>query len=82
MKPRVAVIGNGSWATALVKLLCNNLTEVNWFVRKQEDVEYISKFHHNPRYLSSVEFAPKSLKLFSDLEKCIHESDIIVLAVP
>src|ERR1035437_6646784 len=82
MKPRVAVIGNGSWATALVKLLCNNLTEVNWFVRKPEDAEYIGKYNHNPRYLSSVEFAPNSLKLFSDLDKCIQSSDIIVLAVP
>ena len=82
MKEKVAVIGNGSWATALVKILCNNVEQVNWFVRKQEDVEYINKYNHNPRYLSSVEFAPKSLKLFSDLEKCIQESDFIVLAVP
>lgn len=82
MKEKIAVIGTGSWATALVKLLGNNISEVNWFVRKTEDAEYIGKYNHNPRYLSSVEFASKSLKLFSDLNKCIEASDIIVLAVP
>lgn len=82
MAQSVAVIGTGSWATALVKLLCNNVEGVNWFVRKEEDATYIGKYNHNPRYLSSVEFAPKSLNLFSDLNKCIESSDIIVLAVP
>lgn len=82
MSTRVGVIGNGSWATALVKLLGNNVKEVNWYIRKKEDADYIAKFHHNPRYLSSVEFAPGSLKLFSDLNACIKESDLIVLAVP
>jgi len=82
MGVKVAVIGNGSWATALVKLLGNNVKEVNWYIRKKEDADYISKFNHNPRYLSSVEFAPGSLKLFSDLNNCIEASDIIVLAVP
>src|SRR6202008_3691611 len=82
MKPRVAVIGTGSWATALVKLLGNNVTEVNWYVRNAEDAVFIGKYHRNPRYLSSVEFAPKSLKLFSELNTCIKDSDIIVLAVP
>lgn len=82
MSIKVGVIGNGSWATALVKLLGNNLKETNWFIRKKEDADYISKFHHNPRYLSSVEFTPGTLKLFSDLNKCIESSDIIVLAVP
>ncbi|MGZ3862700.1 MAG: NAD(P)H-dependent glycerol-3-phosphate dehydrogenase [Bacteroidia bacterium] len=82
MAQTVAVIGTGSWATALVKLLCNNVERVNWFVRKEEDAIYIGKYNHNPRYLSSVEFAPESLNLFSDLNNCIQSSDIIVLAVP
>lgn len=82
MSRKVAVIGNGSWATALVKLLENNLKEINWYIRKTEDVEYISKYHHNPRYLSSVEFTPGLLKIHSDITNCIAESDIIILAVP
>lgn len=80
--PKVAVIGNGSWATALVKLLANNGKPVHWYIRKPDDAGYIAKFHHNPRYLSSVEFAPGSLKLYSDLVTCVEEADILILAIP
>jgi glycerol-3-phosphate dehydrogenase (NAD(P)+) len=82
MQKRVAVIGSGSWATALVKLLSNNLQEVNWFMRSEDDCKYVKQNLHNPRYLSSVQFNENKLKLFSDVEACIKNADIIVLAVP
>jgi glycerol-3-phosphate dehydrogenase (NAD(P)+) len=82
MQSRVAVIGSGSWATALVKLLSNNLQEVNWFLRNADDCNYVKQNLHNPRYLSSVQFDEHKLKLFSDVEICIKNADIVVLAVP
>ena len=82
MQKRVAVIGSGSWATALVKLLSNNLQEVNWFMRSEDDCKYVKQNLHNPRYLSSVQFDKNKLKLFYDVEACIKNADIIVLAVP
>jgi glycerol-3-phosphate dehydrogenase (NAD(P)+) len=82
MQTRVAVIGSGSWATALVKLLSNNLQEVNWFMRNADDCEYVKQNLHNPRYLSLVQFNENKLKLFSDVEACIKNVDVIVLAVP
>ena len=82
MQTRVAIIGSGSWATALVKLVSNNVDRVNWFVRNPDDCSYIMHNRHNPRYLSSVQFDENKLKLFSDVEACIQNSDIIVLAVP
>ena len=82
MQKHVAVIGSGSWATALVKLLSNNLQEVNWFMRSEDDCKYVMQNLHNPRYLSSVQFNENKLKLFSDVEACIKNADIIVLAVP
>jgi glycerol-3-phosphate dehydrogenase (NAD(P)+) len=82
MQKQVAVIGSGSWATALVKLLSNNLQEVNWFMRSEDDCKYVVQNLHNPRYLSSVQFNENKLKLFSDVEACIKNADIIVLAVP
>jgi len=82
MQKRVAVIGSGSWATALVKLLSNNLQEVNWFMRNDDDCKYVKQNLHNPRYLSSVQFNENKLKLFSDVKTCIQNADIIVLAVP
>jgi len=82
MQKRVAVIGSGSWATALVKLLSNNLQEVNWFMRSEDDCNYVKQNLHNPRYLSSVQFNENKLKLFSDVEACIKNANIVVLAVP
>ncbi|HKC69624.1 MAG TPA: NAD(P)H-dependent glycerol-3-phosphate dehydrogenase [Bacteroidia bacterium] len=82
MQKRIAVIGSGSWATALVKLVSNNLQEVNWFMRSEDDCIYVKQNLHNPRYLSSVQFNENKLKLFSDVEACIKNADIIVLAVP
>jgi glycerol-3-phosphate dehydrogenase (NAD(P)+) len=79
---KIAVIGGGSWATALVKILCNNCEQVNWWIRSHDDREHIRKFHHNPKYLASVEFQEKSLKIFDDIETMVHESDFLILAVP
>ena len=45
---QIAVIGGGSWATALVKILCNNSKNVGWWVRSKETADYINKYHHNP----------------------------------
>jgi glycerol-3-phosphate dehydrogenase (NAD(P)+) len=82
MQKSVAVIGSGSWATALVKLLSNNLQEINWFMRSEDDCKYVKQNLHNPRYLSSVQFNENKLKLFFDVEACIKNADIVVLAVP
>jgi glycerol-3-phosphate dehydrogenase (NAD(P)+) len=52
--PRIAMIGSGSWATALAKLFLNNCPSINWFIRKEEDIAYFNAYKTNPRYLSSV----------------------------
>jgi glycerol-3-phosphate dehydrogenase (NAD(P)+) len=78
----IAVIGGGSWATALMKMLCNNCERVNWWVRNKETAEYISKFHHNPSYISSVEFEAKKINVSADLKKVISGSDVLIMAVP
>lgn len=78
----IAVIGSGSWATAIVKILCNNCKTVNWYFRNPEDISYIEQYKHNPRYLSSVNFDTAQLRLSSNLQQTIDESDIVILAVP
>lgn len=78
----IAVIGGGSWATALVKMLCNNVEKVNWWVRSKETVEHIQKYKHNPNYLSSVEFNTNKLSLGFEIKEILSASDIIILAVP
>ena len=79
---KIAVIGGGSWATALVKMLCNNCENVGWWVRNKETADYIQKYHHNPNYLSSVEFDIKKLSVTSDLKKLIAGADVLIMAIP
>lgn len=78
----VGVIGGGSWATALVKILCNNMEKVNWFVRNQEAVDHILKYKHNPTYLQSVEFNTDIIQLSSNLHEVISQSDVLIIATP
>jgi glycerol-3-phosphate dehydrogenase (NAD(P)+) len=79
---KIAVIGGGSWATALVKILCNNVPVVNWWMRNDDAVEHIHKFKHNPNYLQSVEFDLEKINVSSDLQAIIGGSDIIIIATP
>ena len=78
---KVSVLGGGSWATAIVKLLTNNI-EVSWWHRSQEAVFYIKEFHHNPKYLQSVEFDLNKLYLSNNIEKVISNGDVIIVAIP
>jgi glycerol-3-phosphate dehydrogenase (NAD(P)+) len=77
-----AVIGSGSWGTALVKLLCNHSAKVNWYVRNSEHIEYIEKYKHNPKYLSSVDFNTEKLNISNNVSDLIATSDVIILAIP
>ncbi|MBN1598886.1 MAG: NAD(P)H-dependent glycerol-3-phosphate dehydrogenase [Bacteroidales bacterium] len=79
---RIAVLGGGSWATAIVKLLLNNTDQLNWYIRNEEDVKFIKKYHHNPKYLTSVELEISKINLFSDIQKAIESSDVLIIAIP
>jgi glycerol-3-phosphate dehydrogenase (NAD(P)+) len=79
---RIGVIGNGSWATALVKMLTDNQHHVNWWIRKSASIELLKKRRHNPNYLPSAYFDVSLLHPDTDVEKIVADSDLIVLAVP
>ena len=79
---KIAVLGGGSWATALVKILSNNTTELLWWMRNQDAVNYIKETKHNPNYLSSVPINTEIVNVTSDLKTACEQADIIVLAVP
>ena len=80
--PRIAMIGSGSWATALAKLFLNNTSTINWFIRKEEDVTYFNTYKTNPRYLSSVEFETEKITFYTSISECVKDSDYLVLAIP
>lgn len=79
---KFAVIGGGSWATAIAKMLCVNLSEISWYMRNETAIEHIKTYKHNPNYLSSVEFDTKKLKLTSDINQAIAYADYIIFAIP
>ena len=81
-KPKFAVFGGGSWATAIVKMLCENLDEVGWYMRNETALEHIKKDKHNPNYLSSVEFDVSKLKLSNDINEMVNYADYLIFVIP
>ncbi|MDX6180776.1 NAD(P)H-dependent glycerol-3-phosphate dehydrogenase [Flavobacterium sp. Fl-77] len=79
---KFAVIGGGSWATAIVKMLCVNLPEISWYMRNDAAIEHIQKYKHNPNYLSSVEFDTNKLKLTNNINEAVEYADYIIFAIP
>jgi glycerol-3-phosphate dehydrogenase (NAD(P)+) len=80
--PKIAVFGGGSWATAIVKMLCENLEQVGWYMRNENTVEYIKVNEHNPNYLSSAEFDVNKLFLSSDINEMVRYADLLIFAIP
>ena len=76
------IIGSGSWATALAKILTDNDHHINWWIRNAETIGQIQKRRHNPHYLSTVYFNISLLSLENDIKKVIADSDIVIIAVP
>ena len=76
------IIGSGSWATALAKILTDNGNTIHWWVRNNDTIGYMEKRRHNPHYLSAVYFSQSQLHLSDDIRKVVSQSDAIVIAVP
>lgn len=83
-KLKIAVIGGGSWATAIVKILTDNIAEkeVFWWMRNEATLNDIHKFRHNTKYLSSVEISVKQENISTNLKEIIGKADVLLLNVP
>ena len=81
-KLKFGVIGSGSWATALIKILSENNNDINWYIRNTENIEFIKKNSHNPNYLSSVKLNLKKLKISAEINEVVEASNVIIIAVP
>ena len=79
---KYAVFGAGSWATAIVKMLCENLDEIGWYMRSVYTKEHLLKEQHNPNYLSSVEFHLEQLKISNDINEIANYADILIFVIP
>ena len=79
---KIAVLGGGSWATAIVKMLSENLDTIGWYMRSIYAIEHIKRNKHNPSYLSSAELHPEQLDLSEDMNYIVKNYDILIFAIP
>ena len=79
---KIAVLGGGSWATAIVKMLSENLDTIGWYMRSTYAIEHIKRNKHNPSYLSSAELHPEQLDLSDDIDAIVTKYDVLIFAIP
>ena len=79
---RIAVLGGGSWATALSKVIIANTGALSWYMRRDDRIEEFKTLGHNPAYLSCIQFDTERILFSSDINKVIQESDTLVLVTP
>lgn len=80
--PVVAVIGGGSWATAIIKILSENDIKIRWWLRNADDVNFIQTYGHNPHYLSDIQINLRKVKVYTDIVKTLSKANFVILAVP
>ena len=81
-KKSIGILGSGSWATALIKILSENASNINWYIRNSDVIEQIRADKKNPKYLSYVDLDLNKLQISSEIDQIIHDSDIIIIAIP
>lgn len=79
---KIGVLGSGSWATAIVKILTTNIHPIHWWIREEDIAASVSETGYNNRYLSSTRIDPKKVKVSTDLKKVISKCDYIIVVVP
>lgn len=79
---QIGIIGNGSWGTALAKILTDNGRHIYWWVRNAESVSYLQSRHHNPHYLTSVRFLPETISPTDNLQQVLQACDTLIISVP
>ncbi|MCR5695680.1 MAG: NAD(P)H-dependent glycerol-3-phosphate dehydrogenase [Marinilabiliaceae bacterium] len=80
--PRIGMIGSGSWATAISKMLLCNTEHLNWYVRDPKNIDLFRRTGHNPSYLTGVEFNVDKITFSSDINEVVRNSDVLIMAIP
>jgi glycerol-3-phosphate dehydrogenase (NAD(P)+) len=83
MEPKkIGIIGSGSWATAIAKIVTDNNQTINWWIRQAANIDYFTKRHHNPHYLRNTYFDLTKINFLLEVKQLIEQSDVIIIAVP
>ena len=79
---KVAIIGGGTWATAIAKLVLCNADAINWYIRNEDTIEQFVRTGRNPHYLSSVKFEISRISFSDDIGDIVKDSDTLILVTP
>lgn len=79
---QVGLIGSGSWATAIAKILTDNHFRLNWLMRKPEDIQFFKKYQHPPRYLTTIHFDLRKINFCADIASVARDSEWVIVCVP
>lgn len=79
---KIAVIGGGSWATALARLLLANCSRIIWYIHRQDRIDDFIRYGHNPMYLSDVNFDTERIYFTADINDACREADTLMMVVP
>lgn len=79
---KIAIMGGGSWATAIAKIVLAQAESINWYMRRDDRIEEFKRLGHNPAYLTSVRFEIKNINFSSDINKIVKESDTLIFVTP
>ena len=79
---KVGIMGGGSWATAIAKIISMTQTNFNWYMRRSDQIDEFKNFGHNPYYLTGVKFNPDCISFFDDINEAVRNSDILIFAIP
>ncbi|MBO5974303.1 MAG: NAD(P)H-dependent glycerol-3-phosphate dehydrogenase [Paludibacteraceae bacterium] len=81
-KLKITVIGGGSWATAIAKILLTNTDSINWYMRRQDQIDDFIRYSRNPRYLTALKFDTSKINFTSDINAVVRDSDVLIFATP
>ncbi|MCQ2238606.1 MAG: NAD(P)-binding domain-containing protein [Bacteroidaceae bacterium] len=79
---RIAILGGGSWATAIAKMVLDKVDRISWYIRRDDRIEEFKKLGHNPAYLTMVHFDTNRIHFSSDINEIVKESDTLILVTP
>jgi glycerol-3-phosphate dehydrogenase (NAD(P)+) len=79
---QITVIGSGSWATAIIKILSENNVKIMWWLRTKKDADYVKKYYHNPRYLTDVQLNPRKVKTTTSIQTALKSAEYVIFAMP
>lgn len=79
---KIAVMGSGSWATAIAKMLLEKVEHLHWYMRRPDAVEEFKRLEHNPSYLTSVHFDVERITFSTDITEVVRACDTLVFVTP